>query len=83
MRAAAPKALFLIDYNMGALAFLLAYFLLELLVFIAEGILYAVFLKKRSVKKISGFKAWTYALAANAASFALGMALALWIPNLF
>ena len=83
MSAAAPKALFLIDYSMGALVFLLAYVLLEFLVFIAEGILYAVFLKKRSEKKISGFKAWAYALTANAASFAAGVALALWIPSLF
>lgn len=82
-QVALNAALFLIDYSMGALAFLLAYVLLEFLVFIVEGILYAVFLKKRSEKKISGFRAWAYALTANAASFAAGMALALFIPGLF
>ncbi|MEL7602133.1 MAG: hypothetical protein AAGU77_03165 [Bacillota bacterium] len=82
-QGALNAALFAIDYHMGALAFLFGYILLEIIVFVAEGILYAVFLKKRSEKKVPGWKAWVYALTANAASFVLGVALSLWIPGLF
>lgn len=82
-QGALNAALFAIDYSMGALAFLFGYVLLEIIVFVAEGILYAVFLKKRSEKKVPGWKAWVYALTANAASFVLGVALSLWIPGLF
>lgn len=82
-QVALNAALFAVNFSMGSLAFLLAYFLLEFIVFITEGILYAVGLKKRSERRVSGFKAWAYAFVANAASFVLGVALSLWIPGLF
>ena len=72
-----------INYHMGMLGFLLFYVLLELVIALVEAVLYAVFLKKRSEKKISAWKPWIYALAANTASFIVGLVLAFWIPGMF
>lgn len=66
----------MIHYHMGMLAFALSYILLEFVVFLAEGILYAVNLKKRGEKEVPGWKPWVYAFAANTASFILGAVLA-------
>lgn len=72
-----------INYHMGMLGFLLFYVLLELVIVLVEAVLYAVCLKKRSEKKISAWKPWIYALAANTASFIVGLVLAFWIPDMF
>ncbi|MEL7608692.1 MAG: hypothetical protein AAGU74_04250 [Bacillota bacterium] len=72
----------IIDYQLGLFGFLFFYVLLEIAVSLAEAILYAIFLKKLTEKKVPGWKPWVYALVANALSFALGMLLALWIPGI-
>lgn len=69
-------ALNIIDYSMGFLGFILFYFLLEFVVFLAEAILYAIYLKKLDEQPLAAWKPWVYALVANAASFVLGMGLA-------
>lgn len=69
----------LINYYGGQLAFTVFYVLLELAVFVAEGILFTLLLRKGQ----KAWKLWLYALAANACSFALGLALAHWIPGIF
>ncbi len=76
-------ALNVINYHMGMLGFLLFYVLLELVIVLVEAALYAVCLKKRSEKKISVWKPWIYALAANMASFIVGVVLAFWMPGMF
>ena len=69
----------LINYYGGQLAFTVFYVLLELAVFVAEGILFTLLLRKgQKVRKL-----WLYAFIANACSFALGLALAHWIPGIF
>lgn len=69
----------LINYYGGQLAFTVFYVLLELAVFVAEGILFTLLLRKG--QKV--WKLWLYAFIANACSFALGLALAHWIPGIF
>ena len=69
----------LINFYSGQMAFTFFYVLLELAVFVAEGILFTLLLRKG--QKV--WKLWLYALAANACSFALGLALAHWIPGIF
>ena len=71
-----------VNYHLGLFGFLIFYVLLELAVFLIEGIFYAIFLKKLSEKKVASWKPWIYALAANAVSFALGLLLAFWIPGI-
>lgn len=69
----------LINYYGGQLAFTVFYVLLELAVFVAEGILFTLLLRKGQ----KAWKLWLYALIANACSFAVGLALAHWIPGIF
>ena len=69
----------LINYYGGQLAFTVFYVLLELAVFVAEGILFTLLLRKGQ----KAWKLWLYAFIANACSFALGLALAHWIPGIF
>lgn len=76
-------ALNIINYRSGALAFLIFHFLLEVAVFAVEAILYTRYLRRLSPKEIPGWKPGLYALVANAASFALGLGLASWLPGVF
>lgn len=76
-------ALNIINYVSGPLAFFFFYAVLEIFVLAAEGILYAHMLPERSAQSISGRKLWTYALTANALSFAVGWKLAQLIPGIF
>ena len=75
-------ALNLVSYRSGPWHLALLYAPLELLVFAAEAALYCVLLRKAeekpSVKRLA-----LYALAANAVSFAAGLLLARWIPQIF
>ncbi len=72
-----------INYHSGQLAFVLWYILLELLVFAAEAVIYAVWLRKLDdPPRRRGFYV-LYALAANAASFAAGLGLSHLIPGIF
>lgn len=76
-------ALNLINYYSGQMMFVISYVPLEFAVFIVEGLLYNRYLPRYGKEEIAGWKLWVYALTANAASFALGLALAHWIPGIF
>ena len=76
-------ALNIINYRSGELAFVVFYVLLEVAVMISEAILYHWYLKKNSLREVPGWKPGVYALTANAASFAVGIGLAYWIPGIF
>lgn len=73
----------LINYRSGELAFIVFYFILEVVVFAMEAVLYNWYLKTNSQKKVSGWKPGIYALTANTVSYALGFGLAYWIPSIF
>lgn len=75
-------ALNIINYQSGALAFFVFYVLLEIGVVVVEGVLYTRYLRTYSEKEIPTWKPSLYALVANAASFALGIGLAIWIPGI-
>ncbi len=76
-------ALNIINYNMGSLAFVVFYLLLEIAVFVIEAILYGILFSKTSQMKISKVKSTMYALVANGCSFAAGFWLAKVIPGIF
>jgi hypothetical protein len=73
----------IVNYHAGQLAFLIFFILLEFIIVIVEAIVYTVYLRRHSQKKVPGWKPGVYALAANFASFVLGLVLALWIPGIF
>ena len=73
----------LINYKAGDFAFVLGYVGLELLVFAIEGAIFAFLLNRKKTEKKSVSRAWVYALAANVASFVVGMEIAKWIPGIF
>lgn len=72
-----------INYKNGYLAFIAAYFILELIVFTFETIIYSLFLNRLSERKHKKWLAAVYALVANTASFVAGFALAVMIPGIF
>jgi uncharacterized membrane protein (Fun14 family) len=73
-----------VNYFLGGLAFILSYFLAEIIVFIIEASIYANLLTKHSTGKLAKkLYAVLYALAANAASFYLGYQIAKLIPGIF
>lgn len=76
-------ALNITNYASGAMAFVILYFLLEIAVFIVEGILYSWYLKGHGDASMPSWKPWTYSLVSNTVSFALGLGLAYWIPGIF
>lgn len=76
-------ALNIINYRSGALAFVFFYILLEIAVVIVEAIVYTLYLKKDGFQPIPRWKPIIYALVANAASFAIGLKLAFWLPGIF
>ncbi len=67
----------------GSLAFVLYYILLEIFIFLAEAAVYSLRIPGYQETKSGVGKAVGYALVANAASFGLGMLLAVWIPGIF
>lgn len=69
----------LCGYLYGPLLTSFVYVLLELLVFAAEGVVYARKLSWNGRKP----HPWLYALAANAVSFGAGWELAKWLPGVF
>lgn len=71
-----------INFNQGYFAFIFFYILFELIVFAVEAVVYC-FLLRRGEQKTPVWKCIVYALVANAASFAAGMALAVFIPGIF
>ena len=71
----------LIGFYIGmTFIYVLFYVLLEIAVFAIEAIFYTLKLKKTQASKQ---RLVLYALSSNAASFALGMLLAQWIPGIF
>lgn len=72
-----------INYNMGSLAFSMYYVLLEVIVFVVEGIVYGLLLNRVSEKRLSARRVIFYTLTANAVSFAAGFLIAKWVPGIF
>ncbi len=73
----------IINYNLGELAFIIFYVLLEIAVFIIEAILYCKVMKKYSEKQKTNLFYVLYALVANAVSFGAGLITAQIIPDIF
>lgn len=73
-------ALNIINFAIGSMGFVFWFVILELAVFITEAVVYSRMLPKRTewVRAPVG-----YAFAANAVSFALGLAIAHWVPGIF
>ena len=67
------------NYFMGSMVFTGCYILLELAVFAIEAMVYMKYLQNKYSKR----KLVLYALIANAASFTLGLLLAIHIPGIF
>lgn len=74
----------LVNFYSGEWAFVLAYVLLELLVFAVEAVIFSLTLHKYSGETPpSRARAVIYALTANALSFAVGMLISIYIPGIF
>lgn len=69
----------IIDYFQGFLVFMIFYVLLEFLIFIAEAVLYTIFLPKYDERNRERFIAFIYSFVANLCSFLLGFGLSLLI----
>ena len=76
-------ALNIINYNSGSMAFVFFFILLEIVVFIAEAVIYALLLKGFTSKTADYLKTTAYAFAANAASFAVGLWISHIVPGIF
>jgi len=76
-------ALSITDYVYGAMAFALLYVLLEIVVFVVEGCVFASWLPRYRENPEKKAHPWLFALAANIASFVIGMLVARWIPGIF
>jgi len=80
-------ALNIVNYNLGALSFIIAFFLFEVIVFVIEAIVYSIFIGRVSAPQRKGieFKALciAYALIANIASYAAGFAISQLFPAMF
>jgi hypothetical protein len=72
-----------VHYLYGAWAFILAYVLLELLVFAIEGIVYCLRLRRFDAIPERKMYPWAYAFSANAASAVMGFLIARWLPGIF
>ncbi len=73
----------IVNYESGPFAFIMMYFILELIVFLFETVIDSLFLNKLSEQKHKKWLPAVYAIAANTASFAAGFALAVIIPGIF
>lgn len=73
----------IINYKAGSMAFVIFYVLLEILVFIVEGAAFSVLLRRRAPEGEKMGHPVVYAFWANVFSFAVGYALARWIPGIF
>lgn len=73
----------LIHYNSGSFALVFHYIWLEVLVFVIEGVVYAVFLKRLLTESQKKLHPWLYALAANVVSFLVGLMIAEVVPGIF
>lgn len=73
----------IINYKAGAMAFVIFYILLEILVFIVEGVAFSILLRRRAPEGEKMGHPVVFAFWANVFSFAVGYALAHWIPGIF
>lgn len=71
------------DYNAGLRAFMIGYIFLEMVVFLIEAVVYCIWMRKVSEVPRKKWVYVAYALVANAASFFGGMAISVWIPEIF
>lgn len=76
-------ALFFINYVEWSLAFLHFYVLLELVVFIAEAVVYCLTFRRVTGRWIFAGKIILYALVANLCSFVLGLVISWFFPGIF
>ena len=72
-----------VSLKSGYSEYIITYILLELAVFVTEAVIYSVALNRLSVKQKGRGIAVIYALAANACSFAAGLAISKIIPSIF
>ncbi len=63
----------IIAYSGGWMLEMFAYFLVEIAVFVIEGVVYTIMFKKDGQPVPKSWKIWLYSLTANAASFGVGM----------
>ena len=75
--------LFFVSYLNGPIAFLLAYAMIEVLIFIAEGLVYWKFINKYADKKREWWYYLLYSFVANVLSVVIGLLVASEIPSLF
>lgn len=73
----------IINYKAGSMAFVIFYVLLEILVFIVEAVAFSILLRRRAPEGEKMGHPVVYAFWANVFSFAVGYALARWIPGIF
>lgn len=75
--------LFFVSYLNGPISFLLAYAMLEIVIFIAEGLVYWKFINKYADKKREWWYYLLYSFVANVLSVVIGLLVASEIPSLF
>ena len=75
--------LFTVAYFLGGMLMLGAYFILELIVIIVEGSVYRRGLARHAPDPSRRIRPWLYALAANLASFGMGLLLVRYAPQFF
>ena len=73
----------IINYKAGSMAFVIFYVLLEIVVFAAEGVAFSVLLRRKAPEGEKMRHPVVFAFWANVLSFAVGFALARWIPGIF
>ena len=73
----------IINYKAGSMAFVIFYVLLEILVFIVEAVAFSILLRRRAPEGEKMGHPVVFAFWANVFSFAVGYALAHWIPGIF
>jgi hypothetical protein len=71
--------LYWLNYQVGLFSMAVNYFGLEILVFLLEAVLYAIYFSRLEDVSIDGWKPWVYSLVANAASFLVGLQLAAYL----
>lgn len=76
-------ALNIINYQSGLYAFFFWYFVLELLVFAVEAVVYCSFASRAAARRIGKGRCIAYALTANVFSFIVGLLLAKLLPGIF
>jgi len=72
-----------VNYGSGPYVFIFWYFILELLVFVIEAVIYCLLCSKAAGRKIRKRRAVVYAFTANAVSFVAGLAIAMLVPGIF